>query len=133
MIIDANKLETNNIKTTVCIIGSGMGGSVAALEMMQDKHINLLVVESGSTQTNNQSVSHYSTGCDFKAKTREIRIGGTSNLWGGICSPLDRIDFEKRDWIPHSGWPLGYDDIKPHYKKVAHYFNIFVFDLYDNI
>jgi len=133
MIIDANKLEKNNLKTTICIVGSGMGGSVAALEMMQNKHINLLVVESGSIQTNSQSVSHHSTGCDFKAKTREIRIGGTSNLWGGICSPLDRIDFEKRDWIPHSGWPLGYDDIKPHYKKVAHYFNIFDFDLYDKI
>ena len=133
MIIDANKLEKNEIKTTVCIVGSGMGGSVSALEIMKDKQIDLLVVESGSMQTNGQSVSHHSTGCDFKAKTREIRIGGTSNLWGGICSPLDRIDFEKRDWIPHSGWPIEYNDIEPHYKEVAHYFNIFNFDLYDKI
>jgi choline dehydrogenase-like flavoprotein len=133
MIIDANKFEKNKIKTTVCIVGSGMGGSVSALEIMKDKQINLLVVESGSTQTNGKSVSHHSTGCDFKAKTREIRIGGTSNLWGGICSPLDRIDFEKRDWIPHSGWPIEYNDIEPHYKKVAHYFNIFDFGLYDKV
>lgn len=133
MIIDANTLKKEQLTTTVCIVGSGMGGSVAALELMQDKHLNILVVESGSTKKNNQSVSHHSVGCDFKARTRDIRIGGTSNLWGGICSPLDRIDFEKRDWIPHSGWPIDYSDLEPYYKKVAHYFNIFDIERYDKI
>jgi hypothetical protein len=27
-------------------------------------------------------------------------FGGTSGHWGGMCTPLDPIDFMKRDWIP---------------------------------
>ncbi len=33
-------------------------------------------------------------------------IGGTSRIWGGRAIPFDPIDFEKRDWVPGSGWPL---------------------------
>ncbi len=36
---------------------------------------------------------------------RQKRIGGTSGAWGGRCYPLDAIDFEARDHVPHSGWP----------------------------
>ena len=28
---------------------------------------------------------------------------------------LDAIDFENRDWIPNSGWPIGLVDLLPHY------------------
>ena len=38
-------------------------------------------------------------------------FGGTTAIWGGRCAEFDPIDFERRDWIPHSGWPFGADDI----------------------
>lgn len=42
-------------------------------------------------------------------------IGGTSRLWGGRCVALDDIDFEKRDHVANSGWPI------PH-AKIANYY-----------
>ncbi|WP_423068424.1 GMC oxidoreductase [Devosia sp. CN2-171] len=49
------------------------------------------------------------------ARYRVRAAGGTSWVWGGRCIPFDRIDFEKRDWIDNSGWPIGYDDLAPYY------------------
>jgi choline dehydrogenase-like flavoprotein len=31
--------------------------------------------------------------------------------------PLDPIDFEKRDWLPHSGWPITRADLDPFYAR----------------
>ena len=42
-------------------------------------------------------------------------IGGTSRLWGGRCVALDDIDFEKRDHVPFSGWPIPHAEIANHY------------------
>jgi choline dehydrogenase-like flavoprotein len=30
---------------------------------------------------------------------------------------MDPLDFEKRDWIPHSGWPIKKTDLEPYYAK----------------
>ena len=38
---------------------------------------------------------------------RERRLGGSTTIWGGRCMPFDPIDFEARDWVPHSGGPSG--------------------------
>jgi choline dehydrogenase-like flavoprotein len=48
-------------------------------------------------------------------KYRQRRFGGSTTIWGGRCVPLDPIDFEDRPWIPHSGWPIPYDDVAAHY------------------
>ena len=33
------------------------------------------------------------------------------------CVPLDEIDFERRDWIPLSGWPFSRRDLAPFYAR----------------
>ena len=42
-------------------------------------------------------------------------IGGGTSAWGGRCVPYDPIDFERRAWVEGSGWPIGYEDLLPHY------------------
>lgn len=44
-------------------------------------------------------------------------FGGTTGHWAGWCSTFDPIDFEKRDWIPHSGWPIKREDLDPYYAR----------------
>jgi choline dehydrogenase-like flavoprotein len=44
-------------------------------------------------------------------------FGGTTGHWSGFCSVFDEIDFEKRDWVPGSGWPITRNDLDPYYKK----------------
>ena len=38
-------------------------------------------------------------------------FGGTTAIWGGRCAEFDAIDFERREWVPHSGWPIDAGDI----------------------
>jgi choline dehydrogenase-like flavoprotein len=48
---------------------------------------------------------------------RQRRLGGSTTIWGGRCMPFDAIDFAVRDFVPHSGWPIGLDDLLPYYPK----------------
>src|SRR5262249_44740880 len=31
--------------------------------------------------------------------------------------PLDPLDFEARDWVPHSGWPITRAALEPYYRR----------------
>jgi choline dehydrogenase-like flavoprotein len=44
-------------------------------------------------------------------------FGGTTNIWGGRCAPMDPEDFQARPWVPHSGWPIGPDDLASGYRR----------------
>lgn len=46
-------------------------------------------------------------------------LGGTTWAWGGECIPFDRIDFEQRDYVPHSGWPISYSEIAMWHESAA--------------
>ena len=49
--------------------------------------------------------------------SRAQGIGGTSRLWGGRCVALDDIDFESRDHVRFSGWPIPHAEIAAHYDE----------------
>jgi len=52
----------------------------------------------------------------YPLDTARLRLfGGTAAIWGGRCAELDPIDFEKRDFLPHSGWPFGKEVLDPYY------------------
>jgi choline dehydrogenase-like flavoprotein len=44
-------------------------------------------------------------------------FGGSTTRWAGQCRPLERMDFERRDWVPHSGWPFSKDHLEPFYRR----------------
>ena len=46
----------------------------------------------------------------------------------GVCVPLDPIDFERREWIPHSGWPITLTELQPHYDRACERLEIPRFD-----
>ncbi len=33
-------------------------------------------------------------------------LGGSTHAWAGKSAAFDPIDFAKRSWVPHSGWPI---------------------------
>ena len=51
-------------------------------------------------------------------------FGGTTAIWGGRCAELDPIDLERRDWVPHSGWPIGWSDLAPYYAEARPMFGL---------
>jgi choline dehydrogenase-like flavoprotein len=44
-------------------------------------------------------------------------MGGSTNHWGGWCRPLEAIDFDKRAWMPHSGWPISKEDLESYFPR----------------
>ncbi len=57
-------------------------------------------------------------------QTRARQFGGSSSLWAGYCALFDPDDFVKRDWVAHSGWPFGVEEILPYYPKTAELLNL---------
>lgn len=114
MIVDLAKFQWGKrIHRRICIIGTGMGGG-SFITRYAGKRDDCVVVEAGSA-VENTAINYESIGRDFGlGTTRVIALGGTSNIWKGLCGLLDPIDFESRPWIPHSGWPIDLEDLKPY-------------------
>ncbi|MGV3742559.1 MAG: FAD-dependent oxidoreductase [Burkholderiaceae bacterium] len=122
MFIDTRKIDNNAvIETTVCIIGGGVAGITLAREM-DKRGVETCLLESGGFEPDDETRDLY-RGDDiglpysFADGCRGRFLGGSSNCWGGWCRPLDPWDFEQRDWIAHSGWPFGFDEMKPYYDR----------------
>ena len=129
MLIDCTK-NKNSVTGEICIIGSGVGASSLAVELI-DSNIPFIMIEAGPLECSSDIVKKENMGLDFGLRrTTSIEVGGTSNLWHGILSPLDKVDFEKRNWIPNSGWPIKYDDLEPFYKKAGKILKVINFDLF---
>src|SRR5690606_6467459 len=122
MFIDTRRVEDDtHVETTVGMIGGGVAGITLAREMNK-KGINTCLLESGGFDPDDDTRDLY-RGEDvglpysFADGCRGRFFGGSSNCWGGWCRPLDSWDFEKRDWVEHSGWPFGLEELAPYYER----------------
>lgn len=122
MIIDLSEIETQEpLQAQVCIIGAGVAGQTVALRLAE-MNVDVLLLESGGqdfqpkTQVLAEGKNIGETYYDLET-TRLRLFGGTAAIWGGRCAELDSIDFEKRDYIPHSGWPITKNDLDPYYER----------------
>jgi choline dehydrogenase-like flavoprotein len=123
MILSARDMaDGGTLNADICIVGAGAAGIAMALELMASK-LEVLVLESGGFDFDPQTQSLYEGEvADERMHSQPVRFrqrqfGGSTTIWGGRCMPLDAIDFEKRDYVPHSGWPINLDDLMPFYPK----------------
>ncbi len=122
MILDvATGNVAKKIDADLCIIGGGVAGQMLA-EALSTKTRDVVIVESGGRDfdLDVQSLAHgHNVGMPYyNLDAARLRLfGGTAAIWGGRCAELDAIDFERRDYLPHSGWPISKADLSPYYKK----------------
>ncbi len=119
------------MKYKYCLIGTGIGGGML-LRSLIDKGCNdpIAVVEAGG-QKRKKEEQYESVGLPFRMITISVQLGGTSNLWHGVLSYLDDVDFEEREWIPKSGWPISKADLMPYYHKAAAFWGVENLDYFD--
>lgn len=119
MYIDARTLpDRTRLEADIAIIGAGPAGITLA-RALGGGHRSVCLLDAGGVEHDQQVQALYdgeSVGIDYPVIIHRLRMfGGSSNHWGGFCRPLDPIDFEVRDWVPHSGWPFGIDTLDPYY------------------
>jgi choline dehydrogenase-like flavoprotein len=122
VIIDAPSVPSGTIvDADVCIIGAGAAGITLAREFINSP-FRVVLLESGGMEYEQETQNLYegqSIGQSFKDLTacRLRYFGGTTNIWGGWCLPLDAIDFEPRDDLPNHGWPFPKSHLDPWYRR----------------
>ncbi len=121
MILDAHDIPSGTcLQADLCIAGAGAAGITLALAL-EASGLDVILLESGGDAPEPAVQQLYAgTVADTRLHPpadsyRVRRFGGSTTLWGGRCMPLDAIDFETRDYMPHSGWPIGLNDLMPWY------------------
>jgi choline dehydrogenase-like flavoprotein len=120
--LDGRQVDLDRpVEADVCVVGAGAAGISIAAELV-DSHLSVVLVESGGFEAESDSPSAYhvvpgkrlTLGVDQRLP---LYFGGNTNTWAGNCRPLDDVDFERRDWIPYSGWPIKREDLVPYYER----------------
>jgi choline dehydrogenase-like flavoprotein len=130
LLLDSRDIEQDaRLEADLCICGGGAAGIALALAF-EDAGLQVCLLESGALHREaatqdlyagrNESGLYADGGGNFAGYLRSTRsrfLGGSSNCWGGWCRPYDAIDFEARDWVAHSGWPITRADLQPWYER----------------
>ena len=124
VIVDAGDIPADTVlNADLCVVGCGAAGMTIARELAGSS-LKVVVLESGGLEYENE-INDLNVGDIiglpyFPLETARLRyFGGSTNHWGGLCRPLEPIDFEARDWIPKSGWPISRSDLDPYYPRAA--------------
>lgn len=136
MLIEARTVERNRlIETDICLIGCGPAG-ITLVKELAAQPLRICALESG-TRHFDQSAQALCAGTTISPDSypdnllmngRRRQLGGTANLWDDELNegegnelvryvPLNEIDFEKRAWVPYSGWPFGKSHLDPFYER----------------
>jgi choline dehydrogenase-like flavoprotein len=124
--------STQSLQATICIVGAGAAGISLACEFDGSGH-DVMLIEAGGLRIDEAATNAMYRGTANDPHTnpsefREVVFGGTTAVWGGRCVPFDPIDFERRDYVPGSGWPISYEDVAQYYPRAMSYFDAGKFD-----
>jgi choline dehydrogenase-like flavoprotein len=112
----------------VCVIGAGAAGITLTRRLLAAGR-TVVLLESGGLDYEAPVAalnSGESIGEDYyELEDSRLRFfGGTTAIWGGRCAELDPIDLEKRDYVPHSGWPIAYAELEQWYREARPLFGL---------
>jgi len=126
MILPLDQLDAAApLEATICIVGAGAAGITLACEL-DGCGVPVLLLEAGGLHPDLAASDARYRGTaraphPNPSEYRRIVFGGTTGTWGGRCVPFDPIDFEKREHVANSGWPIAYEELARHYPRALEY------------
>lgn len=124
MIFDYRKASSPaDVEADICIIGAGAAGLAIAWTFLGTQ-TKVCIVEGGglaADERNQALLEGASVGVpEFDPGASRLRaFGGTCNFWGRGCIPLANL--APREWVPNSGWPIGFQDLETHYHRASEF------------
>jgi len=117
VIEDLRELATAKmLAVDLCVVGGGPAGVTIAKELF-GSGLRVCLVDGGGFEEEPETQALYqgeSVGHPVTMDEGRYRVfGGSVIRWGGRNAMLDPIDFQTRDWIKHSGWPIDLSDLYP--------------------
>lgn len=110
----------DDYRCDLCVVGAGPAG-ISIARQFDGTPTEVCLVESGGFERDPRTDALHegdNAGHDYSITGSRLRFfGGTSNHWEGFCAPLNELDFENRDWVPHSGWPITRATLDPYYER----------------
>jgi choline dehydrogenase-like flavoprotein len=126
MILDLRSTEEiDQIHGKIAIIGAGAAGITLAIELGR-QFKDVVVLESGGFEFEQETQDLYG-GPIFGHETiplvssRLRFFGGSTNMWAGLCAPLDAVDFEGLSDRRFSGWPIKLENLVSFYERAYQY------------
>ena len=121
MLVDLSAGAPKRLEADIAVIGAGAAGITVARYLLS-RGFKVLLLESGGldhhADTSDLNAGESVGESYYELESARLRFfGGTTAIWGGRCAHLDPIDFEKRAWVPYSGWPITAQDMAPWYER----------------
>lgn len=112
----------------IAVVGAGAAGITLTRRLLA-RGLSVVLLESGGTDYERDAADlnrgesigqHY-----YPLDHARLRFfGGTTAIWGGRCAEFDAVDFERRAWVTHSGWPMQRADLEPWYREARGLFGL---------
>lgn len=117
-------MDSVSLSAELAVVGAGPAGIVIALEAAKNG-FEVLLLESGYDRFN-AAVQELSEAATWDpdvhepmSKTVRRQLGGTSTIWGGRCVPYDPVDFDRRDRISETSWPVAYEELSSYFQRAC--------------
>jgi len=112
----------------VCVIGAGAAG-ISLTRRLLKLGRTVVLLESGGLDyepaTADLNAGENEGEDYYDLEDSRLRFfGGTTAIWGGRCAELDPIDLERRDYVSHSGWPIGWEELARWYEEARPVFGL---------
>jgi choline dehydrogenase-like flavoprotein len=119
------------------IVGAGAAGILLAVRLAE-RGRTVLLLESGGLlpgpdRQDLNRIEQTGKSLSNPIATRERAVGGTTTVWGGQSLPFSALDFEPRDWVDHSGWPIDFREVDRFYAQANQFIGVDALDYRNDI